>query len=517
VGDLPALPKELSGALANNCPCGKGHAHEWTNDRWYAAQGNGVSSAAAFSEAGPDNAARLKAARWHDNNTCPCGAWLGSLGLEPTPELYIDHLVECFRQVRRALRDDGCVWLNLGDSYAGSGKGPSNSMQSEASQIGPSAIRAKSKFECEDCGIVLPLSALTSGCPNCGQTMTPLGDKSDSNSGKHPTGYKPKDLMMMPFRVAMALQADGWWLRSVIPWLKRNSMPESVTDRPSTSVEYVFLLAKAKTYFWDADAVRVSSPTSMQERAHLGKRPVSERHVAMQEAGIHGTSDTLRVYDRESRNRRNSDWFFESWQGLLLDEDDAPLALVVNPQPFSGAHFATFPPKLVEPMVKASTSEKGQCPECGAPWVRMTTTEYVKSPAHGAGSQMRNRAETTDVNGWAGMPRVARRDTTTGWQPSCAHADLAPVPQTILDPFSGAGTAAMVADRLGRNAIGCELSDEYGEMATDRLVGDSPMFTDVEGGASRMSSEALTDKQGALGKRTYTGFNARWDAREKDA
>ncbi len=288
-------------------------------------------------------------------------------------QCFVCHLVDVFREVRRVLRDDGTVWLNLGDSYAGSGKGPP----------GPNAAIPHEERQ---------------------------GFKSN---GKHitPVGFKQKDLLMMPFRVAMALQADGWWLRSVIPWLKRNAMPESVTDRPATSVEYVFLLAKSARYYWDADAVRVASPENHPmaggKRFYAGTIPPghpTEAHPDKHHNGL------MTGAGREpSRNRRNSDWFFESWQGLLLDEQDAPLALVVNPQPFSGAHFATFPPKLVEPMVKAST------------------------------------------------------------RPG----------ETVLDPFGGSGTVGLVADRLGRNAVLCELKPSYAEMGTDRIIGDAPMFVEL--------------------------------------
>jgi DNA modification methylase len=191
--------------------------------------------------------------RAHSGQLCPCGAWLGSLGLEPTPDAFVEHLVEVFRYVRRVLRADGVLWLNLGDSYAGSGKGPSNSLQSEASQLS--------------------------------RQTTKNGSLHSVTTGLVPSGLKPKDLMMMPSRVAMALQQDGWWLRSVIPWLKRNSMPESVTDRPATAVEYIFLLSKASKYFWDADAVRVSAVSLDQQ--HPSYRPNS---VAISENGRKNTT-----------------------------------------------------------------------------------------------------------------------------------------------------------------------------------------------------------------------------------
>lgn len=391
---------------------------------------------------------------------CACGTWLGSLGLEPTPDLFVEHMVEVFRHVKRVLRDDGVLWLNLGDSYAGSGKGPT----------GHNGIGDQERRQ----GFADPRQAYV--------------------------GYKAKDLMMMPFRVAMALQADGWWLRSVIPWLKRNSMPESVTDRPATAVEYVFLLSKSARYFWDADAVRMANTertignfARLKGRAITGSGSGYEDDGRTEDRKTVGHGNALwERYAEEGipgnplgRNRRNSDWFFESWQGLLTNEDDDPLALVVNPAPFSGSHFATFPPKLIEPMIKASTSEQGQCPECGAPWVRVVERgELVTSGPNRLASKPSTSCHdpllrgTLGKDGYGDLPR--RERSFTGWRPSCAHADLTPVPQTILDPLFGAGTVGLVADRLQRNAIGCELKPEYAEMGTARIVGDAPLFAELE-------------------------------------
>src|SRR5262249_30391988 len=187
-------------------------------------------------------------------------------------------------------------------------------------------------------------------------------------------GYKPKDLMMMPARVALALQADGWRLRSMLPWLKRNSMPESVTDRPANAVEYWFLFSKSARYFWDADAVRVpSQPVPLSAVNKPEWNPRAKDGVARESFRM-----DRREYHPDGRAFRNSDLFFQTWQGLLLDEEDEPLALLVNPAPYKGAHYATFPPKVLEPLIKASTSERGGCPRCGAPWERLTelTTEY---------------------------------------------------------------------------------------------------------------------------------------------
>jgi DNA modification methylase len=422
---------------------------------------------------------------------CPCGAWLGSLGLEPTPELWIEHLVEVFREVRRVLRDDGVCFINLGDSYAGSGKGPSKSLQGEASCI---------------------------GAPERGLLANRRASGARGSAGPV-LGYKPKDLMMLPARLALALQADGWYLRSMIPWLKRNSMPESCDDRPATAVEYIYLLSKSNEtafwthrdhegsrtrpapdyrwvhkqtgeevgtdpgdseqwrrinlwsghdYFWDADAVRVAASLTTHSRGTGDGGPKMRDKAAT--LGMHeGWGDATRTV-LSNRNRRNSDWFFETWQGLLLDEQDEPLALVVNPAPFKESHFATFPPKLVEPMVKASTSERGQCPECGAPWARVTERATYNHRDHGSVDRF------VDLNnGRAGDSR----STTIGWRPTCKHnADL--VPQVILDPFAGAGTVGVVADRLGRNAILCELKPDYSQMGAVRVTNDAPMFVQME-------------------------------------
>lgn len=334
------------------------------------------------------------------SNTCPCGAWLGSLGLEPTPELFVEHVVECFRAVRRVLRDDGTLWVNMGDSYAGSGKGPSNSLQPDASQMSKQSTNRG--------------SLVVSGESSTAQRLTRRNGAQFAN-GQAPTawipvgaGYKPKDLMEIPSMVAQALRADGWYLRSRIPWLKRNAMPESVTDRPASSIEYVFLLSKSARYFWDADAVRVPQSEATAKRYEA---PFIDRYGKAASGGYRGKfgGELGAQLNSNGRNRRNGDWFFESWQGLLLDEQDAPLALVVNPAPLKIAHYASFPPKLVEPMVKAST------------------------------------------------------------RPG----------DTVLDPFAGSGTTLMVADRLGRNAIGCELSESYSDMGTARVVGDAPMFVEM--------------------------------------
>jgi len=434
------------------------HAHEWgeaaTRRVTLGATLGGPSSTltnwAGSHEPAKVYADKVRTTDISQGSVCECGAWCGSLGLEPTPELFLEHLVEVFRAVRRVLRDDGCIWVNMGDSYAGSGKGPTGH-----NGIGDQGNR---------------------------QGFTAAPTRVD-------VGFKAKDLMMMPVRVAMALQADGWYLRSQIPWLKRNSMPESVTDRPASAVEYVFLLSKSARYYWDADAVRtrVGEPTRRNEEFRgvgVYKDHVADKigNSAARPEGVgRAAPDSL-----TGRSRRNSDWFFESWQGLELDEDGEPLALIVNPAPYKGSHYATFPPKLVEPMIKAGTSEKGQCPECGAPWARVVEKQRWNEREERDGLA-RGAIPYAPTTGWT-QQRIHNTNgqssgtevTTTGWQPTCVHADLTPVPQVVLDPFFGSGTVGMVAERLGRNAIGCELNPEYAQQAVNRVTGEAPMFTEMD-------------------------------------
>jgi DNA modification methylase len=246
----------------------------------------------------------------------------GQLGLEPTPEAYVESMVAVFREVRRVLRSDGTVWLNLGDSYAV--KPNNNSYHGKG--------------------------ANTSGLSNPErQQAVTVGSKYN----EIPFGLKPKDLVGIPWRVALAIQADGWYLRSDIIWSKPNPMPESVTDRPTKSHEYLFLLSKSPRYYFDADAVReADAGTDHDHRNVLDGQPSLEPSGGI--AGAHGGLRTVAGRNGSGRNIR-SVW-------------------TVATQPYPGAHFATFPPKLIEPCIKAG------CPELGTvldPFAGSGTTGMV--------------------------------------------------------------------------------------------------------------------------------------------
>jgi len=268
----------------------------------------------------------------------------GQLGLEETPEEYVQNLVDVFREVRRVLRDDGTVWLNIGDSY--------NSSKPDRSG-------------------------------NHGYNDGRQNRDKRFGAGGAP-GLKEKDLTMIPSRVAMALQEDGWWVRSRIVWAKGNPMPESVTDRPTSSHEYIFLLSKQKQYFYDADAVAEESITGDT------RKPYAPGRVDHRGNGHDRGGGEEQDRDGSTRNKR------DVWQ--------------VNTKPFPDAHFAVYPPELIEPCVKAGSAEG----------------------------------------------------------------------DTVLDPFSGAGTTGVVALAKDRDYIGIDLSRDYNEMAADRIRRHAPLMNQVQ-------------------------------------
>lgn len=248
-----------------------------------------------------------------------CGARRvdAQLGLEATPEEYVSRLVEIFREVRRVLKDDGTLWLNLGDCYA-TGGGKFNSPGGGKQGQYWKGFRGEHAHDPKRNAAVIPVG------PHLQPNRMPIA------------GLKPKDLVGIPWRVAFALQADGWYLRSDIIWHKPNPMPESVTDRPTKAHEYLFLLAKSERYFYDTDAVKEPAATDWLNRGG-SLLNATGWHTA---ARGHDTTrrDNRSDCDGASRNRR-SVW-------------------TVATKPFKGAHFATFPPKLIEPCILAG-SRKG--------------------------------------------------------------------------------------------------------------------------------------------------------------
>lgn len=249
----------------------------------------------------------------------------GQLGLEKTPEEYVQKMVEVFRGVRRVLREDGTLWLNLGDSYTRSSSSGNPASSTLAGT--PNALR-----------------------PGCGP-------------GKSiPVGLKAKDLVGIPWRVAFALQADGWYLRSDIIWHKPNPMPESVTDRPTKSHEYLFLLSKSDQYHYDAEAIQEPAVCGAKGSLfHTGKTGQHQLGRAQQvrpsveKSGFSGKTESM-AHTGQNAFR------------AVVDGRNKRTVWTVATQPYAGAHFATFPPKLIEPCILAWARVGGLVldPFCGS-------------------------------------------------------------------------------------------------------------------------------------------------------
>ena len=411
----------------------------------------------------------------------------GQLGLEPTLGEHIAAMVDVFREVRRVLRPDGVCFVNYGDCYATQ---PNGRSAAEVKALGEDDRTFRDKPFSTVGPVHGALVADYEKTPRGGATQN-LGNLAAQTGPRVVAGgyLKPKDLCMVPQRFAIAMQDDGWWVRSVLPWVKRNAMPESVHDRPATATEWVFMFTKASRYFWDATAVRrravepsaplrVSAGWAVGEGGHdaishnRGPRADKQRGHSRRHAGFNDRWDAMERAEQTAngRNFRNADLFFDSIDpafGIITDADGLPLALDVAPQPFAEAHFATFPPKLIEPLIRAATSAKGVCPCCGAPWVRKVEVGY-SNPGNRSTNGPRSTERRHETAGFA--VRLEKVVETTGWEPSCVCADNIPVPATVLDPFGGAGTTGLVADGMQRDAILTELNPEYAEIARARIA-----------------------------------------------
>jgi len=260
-------------------------------------------------------------------------------------------------------------------------------------------------------------------------------------------------------------------------------MPESVTDRPSTAVEYVYLLSKSAKYFWDAESIRQPHADTNRPNGFKGKDGIGPRHDNQGWSTGKVSLDKHREYNPSGRNFRNSDPFFASWQGLWI-EDEA-MALVVNPKGYSEAHFATFPEGLVTPLIKAGTSEKGCCPECREPWVRVVEKGEPVNRKDNPNDALPYSAESGHTHGMGKTTLHKEVETRTiGWRPGCSHGmwymgsrralsqvwdPFVHIPCEVLDPFAGSGTVNVVAYKLRRDCTGIEINPDYIEMGRERI------------------------------------------------
>jgi hypothetical protein len=414
-------------------------------------------------------------------------------------QCYVCHIVEVMREVKRVLRDDGTVWLNLGDCYAtGGGRvgdAPGGGKQGEAWRIR-------------------------------GLMTTP-------NRMPIP-GLKPKDLCMIPARVALALQADGWWIRCDAVWNKLNPMPESVSGwrweqhrvkigrknvewkerpkgwqpgegahhdepaqgnyrgapdptvaewadcpgcptcelngglvlrrgawRPTRAHEYLFLLAKSPDYYCDGEAVK--EPQDDDER----RRRLKER-----ESGLRTRYELKRDGEAIGQHPHSKDGVVQSVEArqrlAVLGTRNLRSVWSMATEPYAEAHFATFPRKLVEPCILAGTSARGACAKCGAPWARIIQRDVLPPPDRIHNNPFKHDTMTTHGEGGATLRNVVSKETA-GWRPTCSCS--APVvPCIVLDHFVGSGTTVAVAESLGRRGIGLELKPEYIDLARKRIA-----------------------------------------------
>lgn len=368
----------------------------------------------------PDKAKEIGSERIHD-----CLAW--ARGESPCLECYVCTMRRVFAEIARVLRSDGTCWANWGDSYnAGTSK-----------QRKPSENAKHGYWQNDQIVERIDVPALA-----------------------------PKNLLLMPYRCALALQSDDWYIRSDITWHKPACMPESVTDRPTCAHETIWLMARSERYFYDSEAVKEAS--------------VSD----------HGSGNGYKRDYQLSRNGRGNDEHYQPTSNRNLRN-----VWTISPEPNSRKHYASFPTEIARKAILAGTSEKGVCSECGKAWVRVTERSYKLDTTRPQSRRALEIAENAGLNDehFAAIRAVGLTDTmrgqtlqtgfwkntsevmrladearavlrgyyreflltgkeTAGWRPSCDH-DAPVVPAVVLDPFGGSGTVSVVARELGRHSV----------------------------------------------------------------
>ncbi len=423
------------------------------------------------------------------SNTCSlCGAWRGQLGAEPRPDLYIAHLIQIMREVKRVLRPDGVFWINIGDSWAGSNKG----LMVDGTAVGGA------------------------------KQQTMRGSVSgDLFKGFKGDGIKPLDMILIPSMLALAARVDGWYVRSMVIWAKNNPLPESVNGvrwekhrvkvaksarasdesyhstaygdspmgardgrdfsdhalewrdcpgcekcypndglilrhgswRPTDSYEFILMLTKTDHYYCDREAVLEDSVTDINSKAGM---------TFGSPTGKNNTPELSHAADVGHK------WEYSSGRNLRS-------VWQINTSPYRGAHFAVFPLKVPLTCIKSSVSDKGCCPKCGAPWARVIEKPEVP---HDGSTDCKNPDDQGNTRRLALLRQAARERggeytnsiKTVTWRPTCSCDAGDPIPCRVLDPFSGAGTTALAAGILGCDSFNIDTSSEYIELAKERLT-----------------------------------------------
>lgn len=335
------------------------------------------------------------------------GGGQAELGREKTPIDYVDRLVGVFREVRRVLKSHGTCWIVVGDYYSGGGKGGGGTYERDVK-------------------------------PGTWDGITEKGNRRYGD-------FKPKDLVCIPWMLSEALRADGWWRRKMIIWSKANCFPESCKDRPTSAHEYVLMMAKSPSYFFDAYAIREKAATDTLTRDGAHANPKNWD-------GGDGTRNSRDVWD-------------------------------IRVEPFKGAHFAVYPTQLASRMVAAATPEGGVCAACGAPYGRVLE-DLGPDDAHKAscgadsaggyaGRATKDFAAAKAQNASDTKRRILegmRIRRTVGFSPTCACRDGYAVPASVLDPFGGAATTALAAGRAGRDSLSLELVADFVRLGIERLL-----------------------------------------------
>jgi DNA modification methylase len=338
------------------------------------------------------------------------------IGMEETPDKFVENMITVFSEVKRVLKNDGTLWLNLGDTYSAH----------------------------KDCKSVS--DSLKVGGKSEAANVIEKG-KSNSRNSKllKSVGLKNKDLIGVPWMVAFALRSNGWYLRQDIIWSKKNCMPESVKDRCTKAHEYIFLLSKSSKYYFDNEAIKTKMDCSEHDKLVRASRKRAPTKIIN---GIRSGNDTI----YEFANKRSV------WETTLT--------------PFKEAHFATFPEDLIVDCIKAGCPEE-VCNKCGKARERVTEKQYINHENWFGDKQdvRHSRCKAgTSYNELVGTE-------TTGFTDCGCNAGFSR--GIVLDPFMGAGTTALVASKLNRNFIGIELNPEYVKITEKRLQKELGMFNQL--------------------------------------
>ena len=419
-----------------------------------------------------------------------------SLGLEPTLEAFIGHMVLVYREVRRVLRDDGTIWVNMGDSYAGARRGGSVG-QDSSTLAGKQTDHSREARYQHQAFTEEQKDASLAGL----RAMTPSRRRDDEpipRSDLRIAGLKPKDMMGQPWRLAFALQADGWWLRSDVIWFKLNPMPESAKDRPTKAHEYFFLLSKSERYYYDADAIK--EPASEDTHARYARNR-SKDHKWSGDDPMPGQRQQTIAKGFEHMRKPVAGWATgqgdHSTLGHNQPDDERDGRKLLKVYPGTGVGFGHGYDANPKPRVRSAAAS-----EFPGAAQRDPQSRRRKGAEHGSGIKSNDNFDTATVNVVEDRNKRSVWPLSTEAFPGAHFATFptrliepcilagCPPGGNVLDPFGGSGTTGVVADRHQRNATLCELNPEYAKLATARVTGDAPLFAEVSAVVPEVSSVA---------------------------